>query len=137
MTVTKRGSGYALNGDVHELTEALNLLESYIEHDAQWAHNRRRRPAMMAQAARYRVLRERLTALATEEGAGNTTGSASGTIIVNEDTDKVLPFVQCAAERCEKQIDEPKDRVYCEHCEENYCQEHGDPWAHNCPRLLH
>lgn len=63
MTVTRRGSGYALNGDVNELTEALSWLEGYIEQDAAWAHNRKQRPAMMAKAAGYRKLREFLAEL--------------------------------------------------------------------------
>lgn len=128
MTVTKRGSGYSLNGDVHELTETLNLLESYILHDAQWAHNMGRQPAMTAQANKYKVLRMRLAALAAEEVKGLT-------ITINEDTDKILSFVTCAAEMCDEQVDDPKNRIYCRLCEENYCQEHGNPKAHNCPRL--
>lgn len=67
MTVTRRGSGYALNGDVNELAETLNLLETYIEEDAKWAHNRKRRPAMMAKAAGYRAFRERLEILRQQD----------------------------------------------------------------------
>ncbi len=86
MTVTKRGNGYALNGDIYELTEALNLLEYYLDDDAKWAHNWRRRPAMEAKAAGYRQLRERLGALKDEERAGGETVVISETVITNECT---------------------------------------------------
>jgi len=134
MTVTRRGNGYAVNGDIHELTEALNLLEYYIEDDARWSHNRRRRPAMLAKAAGYRQLRERLGALTGEEAAGGETVMISETIITNEETDRILSFVPCGYSGCERQIDDPKNRVYCPHCEENYCREHGHPKAHDCPQ---
>lgn len=136
MTVTKRGNGYALNGDIHELTEALNLLEYYITEDASWAHNARRRPAMRAKAASYKQLRERLGALTGEESAGGETVVISETIITNADTDRILPFVQCGFDGCEQQIDDPRNRVHCPDCEENYCREHGNPKAHDCPQLV-
>lgn len=66
MTLTRRGSGYALNGDGNELTEALSLLEDYITTDAQWAHNAGRRPAMLAKAASYRKLRDRLAGMQSQ-----------------------------------------------------------------------
>lgn len=66
MTITRRGNGYALNGDANELMEVLRSLEGYIEQDALWAHNSRQRPAMKVKAAGYRKLHERLAELNNE-----------------------------------------------------------------------
>lgn len=66
MTLTRRGSGYALNGDGNELTEVLALLEHYIVDDARWAHNAKQHPAMVAKAAGYRKLRERLAQMQSQ-----------------------------------------------------------------------
>ena len=112
MTVTKRGNGYPLNRDIQGLTEALDLPEYYLDDDARWAHNWRRRPTMEAKAAGYRQLRERLGMLRHEERAGGGTVMISETIITNEDMERVLSF-QCSYDGRERQIEDPRNRVHC------------------------